>query len=84
MADSYSPSGIFLGLTATELADLKATALDRIANGDMTALSGAGKSNSLQYSMSAREMLIEVNYALASGEGRVNRVVYDVRKNYYG
>jgi len=80
MAETYSPSGVFLGLDSDTLAELKATALERIQLGDLTALSGGGKSNSTQYSMTAKEMLIEVNYAINGGDGRVSRVVYDVRR----
>jgi ATP-dependent DNA ligase len=58
-----SPSGIFQGLSAAELASLRATALSRIANGDFKQLSGAAKSSTKEEPMDPRQMLLEVKYA---------------------
>lgn len=82
MADAYSPRGILLnaGLTSNELIDLRTSALNRLANGDLTQMSGGGKSSSTQFTLSASEMLIEIAFAMNGGAGRVNRVVYDVNR----
>lgn len=51
-------------MTLDELNAERAIALDRIRNGDRTSLSGAAKSSGKSYSMSARDHLFEVNYAI--------------------
>lgn len=82
MADSYSPSGIFLGLDSEDLATLKAAALQRIANGDFVSMSGGGKSHASKWELPPQHILLEVQYAInaAAGTPRVSRVVYDVRQ----
>lgn len=67
-----SPSGIFIGLTLVELAEIKASASARITNGETTSLSGAGKSKGKAWSMSARDVLKEVQFAEAMANGGVN------------
>lgn len=82
MPETYSPSGAFIGLTRDELETLKATALDRIANGAFTALSGGGKSSTQDYGLSPQAILLEVQYALniLNRTPRVSAVVYDVNQ----
>jgi|TARA_R110000868_G_scaffold6369_5_gene36278 hypothetical protein len=64
-----SPSGVFVGLTLVELAEIKAGALDRVANGETTSLSGAGKSKGKSWSMTARDVLKEVQFAIDQSSG---------------
>ena len=59
-----SPSGIFLSLTIDELLALRASAILRVTQGDRTSLSGASKSSGKNFSMSAQDELIEINYAI--------------------
>jgi len=82
MAETYSPSGIFLGLDSTDLATLKAAALQRIANGDFVSMSGGGKSHASKWELPPQHILLEVQYAInaANRTPRVGRVVYDVRQ----
>lgn len=63
------PSGIFVGLTLEELEAQKAIALNRIAYGDRVAMAGAGKSSTKNFSMSAQQHLLEVNYAIGKLSG---------------
>lgn len=75
-----SPTGIFTDLTAQELSDLRSNALTRIASGDRTSLSGGGKSGTKSYSMSARDVLMEVKYAeqkLGLAPARVTKTYMD-------
>lgn len=58
-----SPTGIFTGLTQTELDTLRTDALSQISSGRRTSLSGGGKSGSKEWSMSAQDILREVVYA---------------------
>lgn len=58
-----SPTGIFVGLTQTELTTLRTDALSQISSGRRTSLSGGGKSGSKEWSMSAQDILREVVYA---------------------
>lgn len=60
-----SPQGIYVGLTREELEELRAIAIDRTKNGDRVALSGAAKSSAKNFSLSASDMLREVQYALS-------------------
>jgi hypothetical protein len=82
MADTYSPSGIFLGLDSDDFATLKAAALQRIANGDFVSMSGGGKSHASKWELPPQHILLEVQYAInaANRTPRVGRVVYDVRQ----
>lgn len=63
------PAGIFVGLTQVELDALRVVALDRIANGSFTSLSGAGKSSGLEYQLSPTDMLREIRYAEQMARG---------------
>lgn len=57
------PSGIFTGLTQSELDAIRATALSQITSGRRTSISGGGKSGSKEWSMDVRDVLREVIYA---------------------
>lgn len=56
-----SPSGLFDNLTAAERATLRASALQRIASGERTSLSGGGKGGSRQWQMTPQDVLFELN-----------------------
>lgn len=58
-----SPSGIFVGLSAPELAEIKASAISGITNGRRTSISGGAKSGSKEWQMKPQEILMEVKYA---------------------
>lgn len=68
-----SPLGIFTDLSIEELQALKASAISRMVSGETTSLSGAGKSKGKQWSMSAADVLKEVNFAIAQLSGGVIR-----------
>ena len=59
-----SPNGIYVGLDRAELDELRAIAIERTKNGDRVSLSGAAKSSGKNYSLSAADMLREVQFAL--------------------
>lgn len=75
-----SPKRIFRGQTAAQLAVIIASALDRIANGDRTSLSGGGKSGSRNWPMSPEDVLFEANAELAilNGTAIPSRTYFDV------
>lgn len=75
-----SPTGIFTGLSQSELDDLRSSALDGITSGRRTSLSGGGKSGSKEWQMTPQEVLREVVYAKQQSgarAGRVSRVYQD-------
>lgn len=86
MPETYSPSGILIGLSSDDLATLKAAALQRIANGDFVSMTGGGKSHATKYELSPQAILLEVAYAtnIANGTLRPNRIVYNVNLRYGG
>lgn len=59
-----SPQGIYLGLSIDELNTIMAEARARITNGDRIGLSGAAKSSTKNFSMSAADQIREAQYAL--------------------
>lgn len=76
-----SPRRIFKGQTAVQLAAIIATALDRIANGDRTSVSGGGKSGSRNWPMPPDEVLFEAQWELSvlNGTQRPSRTYFDVQ-----
>ncbi len=74
-----SITGIYVGKSATDLLELIRVAEDRIANGDRTALSGAGKSSQKSFSLSAADMLREARFAYdrLAGTGLPNRTHFN-------
>lgn len=82
---SYSPLGLFTGLTQSELNELRASALSRITSGERTAMSGGQKSGSKAWQMSPQEVLAEVNYAEQQSGVRTSRVskVYQTMNDQY-
>jgi hypothetical protein len=79
------PKGTFRGVSQDDLNILRETALNRIANGDITATSGSGKSTSITYGMTPQEVLSEIMFAerLANGSGLPQRVVQVTGKRGY-
>lgn len=76
-----SPQGIFIGLTLEELQAERLIALDRARYGDRTALSGAAKSSSRNFSLSAAEALREINFAISQlTGGSPARFQFDARR----
>lgn len=75
-----SPRRIFRNLTAVQLQTLIDNALDRIANGDRTSVSGGGKSGSKNWAMSPEDILFEANAELAiiNGTAKPSRTYFDV------
>ncbi len=69
-----SPSGIFLGLSQTELDALRASALSGITNGRRTSMSGGQKSGSKEWQMMPQQVLLEVIYAERQAGSRAARV----------
>lgn len=74
-----SPSGIFVGLSQTELDALRASAISGITSGRRTSLSGGQKSGSKEWQMIPQQVLLEVIYAERASAVRAARVakVYD-------
>lgn len=79
-----SPSGLFVGLTQAQLDTLRAGALQRIATGERTSMSGGAKSGSRAWQMSPQDVLFEVNYAqnILSGIPRPQKVVQILNPQY--
>jgi hypothetical protein len=59
-----SPRGVYVGLSSTELATIRETALSRISSGDRTSLSGGGKSGTKNWRTDPADDLREVKWAL--------------------
>lgn len=75
-----SPNGIFVGLSLDELQAELAIARERVRFGDRVALSGAGKSSSRNFSLSAQAHAQEAQYAIAQLTGTaVSRTYFDAR-----
>lgn len=83
-----SPQGIYIGLSIDELNAIMVSARARILNGDRIGLSGAAKSSTKNYSMSASDMLREAQYALnqITGQGLPMRTYFDAARagRWYG
>lgn len=79
-----APKGIFVGDSMEELQAELVLAKERARSGDRTALSGAGKSSSRSFSLSAEDYLREVRYALGllQGTGLARRTVFDARTRF--
>lgn len=79
-----SPSGIFVGLTQSELDDLRTSAIARIQSGERTGLSGGGKSGQKNWQMSPQDVLFEINYAekMLGNTPRAQKVVSVLNDQY--
>lgn len=69
-----SPSGIYVGLSQTQLDALRASALDGSINGRRIALSGGQKSGTKNYPETPHDILLEVIYAERRAGVRAARV----------
>lgn len=82
---AYSPSGIFVGLSTQELAELKASALRAITSGQWTSITGGQKTGSKQYQMRPQDVLEEVKFAEQSagiGRPRAQKITQILSKDY--
>lgn len=73
-----SPSGLFITLSASELAEMRANALAAITSGRRVSLSGGAKSGTKAFDMDPQQMLMEVNYAMR----KLGLVTQRVTKTY--
>lgn len=80
-----SPLGLYINFTAAERAALRASAIDRMTNGERTSLSGGGKSGSKAWQMTPEEVIFELNYAasiLGETPARAQKVVQVLSPQY--
>jgi len=82
---AYSPKGLFVGLSQSELDDLRAGAIARMNGGQRTSISGGAKSGSKEYPMPPDQVLAEVIYAEQQNGTRAprNQKVYQVMNCQY-
>lgn len=69
----YSPRGIYVGLSQSQLNELRTSAIARINSGERTAMSGGQKSGSKAWQLSPQDSLAEVIFAEQQSGARTGR-----------